>query len=159
ETPGGQRPERRRHVPAWAALWSFVRLPGMWAWLLVMALYKVGDAFGSAMGKPLLVDLGLSLDVIGWIGGGVGMGAGIAGAIVGGYWVQTLGRVRALVIFGVLQSVSLLGYGWLALGQADLLVVVAVNAVEHFAGGMATAALFTLMMDACRQAHAGSDYS
>lgn len=152
-------PSRERPVPAWSALWGFLRLPGMWGWVAVLALYKVGDSFGSAMGKPLLVDLGLPLDTIGWLGGGVGMGAGILGAIAGGYWVQRLGRVRALVLFGVLQSVSLLGYAWLALGHADLVTVVMANAVEHFTGGMATAALFTLMMDACRYEQAGADYS
>lgn len=144
---------------AWQVLWQFVRQHRMWRWLLVMMLYKVGDSFGSAMGKPLLVDLGLSLDVIGWIGGGVGMGAGICGAIAGGIWVQRLGRVKAFVAFGVLQSMSLLGYAWLAGREVSLEAVVAVNALEHFAGGMATAALFTLMMDACRHDEAGTDYT
>ncbi|HEX4939633.1 MAG TPA: MFS transporter [Candidatus Kapabacteria bacterium] len=145
--------------PAWSAIVSFAMQPGMWAWLVLLMLYKVGDSFGSAMGKPLLVDLGLTLEQIGWIGGGVGMGAGILGAVAGGWWVQTLGRVRALVLFGVLQSVALLGYAWLAWAGPGLVGVVAVNALEHFAGGMATAALFTLMMDACRHEQAGSDYA
>ena len=87
----------RQAVPAWQTLWQFVSQRGMWRWLLLLMLYKVGDAFGSAMGKPLLVDLGMPLDVIGWVGGGVGMGAGILGAMLGGYWVRRLGRVRALV--------------------------------------------------------------
>lgn len=151
--------QERNRLPAWHVLWSFVRQRDMWRWLLVMMLYKVGDAFGSAMGKPLLVDLGLELDVIGWIGGGVGMGAGIAGAIAGGLWVQRLGRVKALIIFGILQSVGVLAYAWLATQAPVLEWVVAVNVLEHFAGGMATAALFTLMMDACRHAHAGTDYT
>ena len=148
------------HKPAaFRVLWKFILQHNMWRWLLVMVLYKVGDSFGSAMGKPLLVDLGLPLATIGWIGGGVGMGAGICGAIAGGIWVQRLGRVRAFVTFGVLQSVSLLGYAWLAGREVSLEAVVAVNALEHFAGGMATAALFTLMMDACRHDEAGTDYT
>ena len=157
--PSVVAPVQRQAPPAWAVIWRFLRQPGMTGWLLVMMLYKVGDSFGSAMGKPLLVDLGLSLEVIGWIGGGVGMGAGILGAMVGGGCVQWLGRVRALVLFGGLQSVSLLGYAWLAWAEPGLAGVVVVNAVEHFTGGMATAALFTLMMDACRHDQAGSDYS
>lgn len=148
-----------RHRPAPVVLWKFVRQPGMAGWLLLMMLYKVGDSFGSAMGKPLLVDLGWDLETIGWVGGGVGMGAGIAGAIVGGYLVQVIGRVRALVWFGVLQSLSLCGYAWLALVKPDIAGIVLVNGLEHFVGGMATAALFTLMMDACRHEQAGSDYA
>lgn len=148
-----------RTQSAWRVLWHFVHQQHMWRWLLVMMLYKVGDSFGSAMGKPLLVDMGLPLDVIGWIGGGVGMGAGICGAIAGGIWVQRLGRLKAFVTFGVLQSVSLLGYAWLAGREVSLEAVVLVNVLEHFAGGMATAALFTLMMDACRHDEAGTDYT
>lgn len=167
--PASQKTAQAANPPAWQVLWKFIRQQDMWRWLLVMMLYKVGDSFGSAMGKPLLVDMGLSLGTIGWIGGGVGMGAGICGAIAGGIWVQRLGRVRALLVFGVLQSVSLLGYAGLAWGLGDtggdvsagssLAAVVAVNALEHFAGGMATAALFTLMMDACRHDEAGTDYT
>jgi PAT family beta-lactamase induction signal transducer AmpG len=159
EAPVVAQPRAWRQRPALHALVAFVRKPGMWAWLLLLMLYKVGDSFGSAMGKPLLVDLGWSLEVIGWVGGGVGMGAGIAGAMVGGYLVQRIGRVRALVGFGVLQALGLCGYAWLAATGPDLAGIVAVNAVEHFVGGMATAALFTLMMDACRHEQAGSDYS
>lgn len=151
--------EPQRHRPAHVVLWKFVRQPGMTGWLALMMLYKVGDSFGSAMGKPLLVDLGWDLETIGWVGGGVGMGAGIAGAMVGGYLVQVIGRVRALVWFGVLQSLSLCGYAWLALVKPDIAGIVLVNGLEHFVGGMATAALFTLMMDACRHEQAGSDYA
>jgi PAT family beta-lactamase induction signal transducer AmpG len=38
-------------------------------------------------------------------------------------------------------------------------VVWLVSGAEHFTGGMATAALFTLMMDACRRPLAGTDYT
>ena len=148
-----------RTASGFGVLWKFVRQQNMLYWLVLMALYKVGDSFGSAMGKPLLVDLGLPLDTIGWISSVAGMGGGICGAIAGGLWVQRLGRSKAFVIFGVLQSVSLLGYAGLAHWQADLNWIVLVTALEHIAGGMATAALFTLMMDACRHDEAGSDYT
>ncbi|RLU01724.1 MAG: MFS transporter, partial [Ketobacter sp.] len=78
---------------------KFVRQPGMWAWVLVIVFYKVGDSFGSAMSKPLLIDLGYSLEQVGWISGGVGMAAGIGGALFGGWLVPRIGRVAALVGF------------------------------------------------------------
>jgi len=142
---------------------AFVRQPGMWAWVLVIVFYKAGDAFGSAMSKPLLIDLGYSLEQVGWISGGVGMAAGISGALMGGWLVPRIGRVRALLGFGVLQALSLLGFWWLASGgaggPADLQSVTLVIALEHLLGGMSTAALFTLMMDACRRPLAGTDYT
>lgn len=159
ESPLPVLPVTGKPDPVLQQLWRYVRQDNMWRWLLLMMLYKVGDSFGSAMGKPMLVDLGLDLAVIGWISVGAGMGAGIAGALAGGLWVQRLGRKNALLVFGVLQSLSLLGYAFLAGREPVLEWVVAVTALEHFTGGMATAALFTLMMDACRHDQAGSDYT
>lgn len=142
---------------------EFVRQPGMWAWVMVIVFYKVGDSFGSAMSKPLLIDLGYSLEQVGWISGGVGMAAGIGGALFGGWLVPRIGRVAALVGFGLLQTLSLLGFWWLASHElstdAGLVWVTAVIALEHLFGGMSTAALFTLMMDACRRPLAGTDYT
>ena len=138
---------------------QFVRQPGMWAWVLVVVFYKVGDSYGSAMTKPLLIDLGYSLEQVGWISGGIGMGAGIGGALFGGWLVPRIGRVQALVGFGLLQAFSLLGFWWLAAHDAGLEWVTAVVALEHLSGGMSAAALFTLMMDACRRPLAGTDYT
>ncbi|MFP2907780.1 MFS transporter, partial [Pyxidicoccus sp. 3LFB2] len=44
-------------------------------------------------------------------------------------------------------------------GPASLSLLTAVCAVEHVASGMATAAVFTAMMDACRPGHAATDYT
>jgi PAT family beta-lactamase induction signal transducer AmpG len=64
---------------------QFLRQPGMWAWVVVLVFYKTGDSFGSAMAKPLLIDIGLTLEQVGWISGGIGIGAGIVGALFGGW--------------------------------------------------------------------------
>lgn len=150
-------PQRFRSITG--ILKQFVLQPGMWGWVFVLTFYKLGDAFGSAMGKPLLVDLGLSLEQVGWISGGAGMVAGISGALLGGWLVMHLGRVKCLVSFGILQAVSQLGYWWLAVTPSNLELTILITAGEHFFGGMATAALFTLMMDACRRPLAGTDYT
>ena len=47
----------------------------------------------------------------------------------------------------------------LALGPLDLTRVYVICIFEHLVGGMATAALFTMMMDACRPYAAGTDYT
>ena len=138
---------------------AFIVQPGMWGWVLVIVFFKIGDSFGSAMGKPLLIDLGLTLEQVGWISGGGGMASGISGALLGGWLVPRLGRVRALLGFGVLQACSLLGYWWLAVSTLQIDAVWLVIVLEHFIGGMSTAALFTLMMDACRHPLAGTDYT
>ncbi|MFN3197510.1 MAG: MFS transporter [Bradymonadia bacterium] len=154
----------RRQAPSKPLRWGrilkgFVAMPGAWSWLLVLILYKGADAMASAMAKPMLKDLGLGLGDIGWLMGFAGFGAGLLGAIGGGFGVKWLGRRRALLIFGALQSTAVAGYVLPASGSVSPEVLYGVVIADTFAGGLATAALFTLMMDACRPHTEASDYT
>lgn len=138
---------------------EFFRLPGMWAWAVVLAAYKLGDAMASGMLRPWLVDIGLETAQIGWMLGAAGFSAGLVGALVGGGAMSILGRRRALLIFGLLQAGGIAGYAiaaWFKLSPELLYVV---TMIEHFTGGLATAALFTCMMDRCRPEASATDYT
>ncbi|MCK6523771.1 MFS transporter [Myxococcota bacterium] len=148
--------------PSWlGALGGFVSRPGAWAWLGVVMAYKAGESLGGAMLKPMLVDLGLSLTDLGALTGTAGFSAGLVGALIGGAAVSRLGAGRSLVIFGVLQSLTVAAFavvppmGAAALGAPIYVLTV----LEHLCGGMATAALFTFMMDACAPETEGTDYT
>ena len=60
---------------------------------------------------------------------------------------------------GLLQTASLLCYVAAAFGSAVSAMFWAGTIAEHLLGGMATVALFTLMMDASDPEHAGTDYT
>jgi MFS transporter, PAT family, beta-lactamase induction signal transducer AmpG len=137
----------------------FLRRPGAARVLLLLIVYKAGDAFATGMLRPFLADAGLSLAEIGWLLGTVGFVAGLLGALSGGALVNRLGRKSALVLFGLLQAAAVMGYAYLAIGAPGLATLYAVCAAEHFAGGMATAALFTCMMDWCSQEASATDYT
>jgi PAT family beta-lactamase induction signal transducer AmpG len=137
----------------------WLQRPGAAAWLVLLVVYKAGEALATGMLRTFLVDSGLSLTDIGWMLGGVGFTAGLVGALVGGGLVVRLGRRRALLVFGVIQAGAVLLYALAARGGASLPLLTAVCAVEHVASGMATAAVFTAMMDACRPEHAATDYT
>ncbi|MDX2010811.1 MAG: MFS transporter [Myxococcaceae bacterium] len=72
----------------------------------LLFLFKFGEAFGVAMLKPRLVDLGVAMTEIGFVVGTVGFFAGLVGAVVGGALVGVLGRRRALLAFGSAQAGS-----------------------------------------------------
>ncbi|QSQ24271.1 MFS transporter [Pyxidicoccus parkwayensis] len=137
----------------------WLRRPGAGAWLALLVVYKAGEALATGMLRTFLVDSGLTLTDIGWMLGGVGFTAGLLGALLGGGLVVRLGRRRALLLFGVTQAGAVLLYALAARGTATLPLLTAVCAVEHVASGMATAAVFTAMMDACRPEHAATDYT
>lgn len=137
----------------------FLKTPRAWAVLALIVTYKVGDAFATAMLRPWLVDLGWSLSEVGWLLGTVGFVAGLFGALAGGALVNRLGRQRSLVVFGWLQALTVGGYAWMAATRPGPAWISLLCAAEHFAGGMATAALFTCMMDWSRKSSSGTDYT
>jgi MFS family permease len=138
---------------------EFIARPGLGWWLVAVALYKFGDSLASRMTGPLLTDRGYSLADIGVITGSAGVTAGILGAFIGGALLVRLGRVQALVGFGVLQACGLAGYLFVVAGLHDLYALAAIVYFEQFVDGLSTVALFTIMMDRCRSHTPGTDYS
>ena len=119
---------------------------------------------GSAMVKPMLVDMGLDLKQIGLMVSLVGSLATLLGALLGGWLTTRMGRPRAIIWFGVLQAFSIAAYAALSwrhdLGlPVNLELIYGINALEHFVSGMAMAALLTAVMDLCRPDHAASDFT
>jgi len=146
-------------APAFGA-GRFLCRPGMAAWLAALCIYKAGDAFASSMIRPFLVDLGLALGDVGWLLGTAGSTAALLGALTGGALMVRLPRRTALIGFGVLQLLSVAVWLVPALQpEVGRGVLYAVSIFEHFAGSMATVALFTAMMDACEPQRAGTEYT
>lgn len=152
EGEGGARAEE-------PGLMGFFRRPGVWPWLLLVALFKAPEWWGSTMLRPFLIDRGFGLADIGWALGTVGAGTSLVGALAGGLLVNRLGRRESLIIFGLAQSACLGAFALASFGGASGRVLVALCGLEHAASGMATAALFTAMMDACRPESAATDYT
>ena len=164
ETPAAQRGAVKSED--WQGWNGYVRLfadflsrPRMGWWMVTVATFKAGDALASRMIGPLLSDQGLSLADIGLLSGVVGATAGLAGALLGGLFLLRLGHRKALLLFGGLQAAGFVGYWLVAGGARDPWVLVAVVCMEQFADGLSTVALFTSMMDVCREHFPGTDYT
>ncbi|RZU46786.1 MFS transporter [Fluviicoccus keumensis] len=143
---------------------DFVRVPGFKSWLGVLLTYKVADGFGSAMVKPMLVDMGFNLKQLGLQITIIGSAATIGGAVLGGWLTARWGRYPAMMAFGLLQALGLgayacLSFGWRHGGGVEPFLVYGINALEHLATGLATVALLTVVMDHSRHQHAGADFT
>ncbi|MFT6422975.1 MAG: MFS family permease, partial [Thalassolituus sp.] len=151
----------RKHTAEPSTMWSqwqgFFRLDGALIWLLLIGVYKFGDAFGTQMIRPYLSDLGLGLDQMGTLLGLGGFAAGLFGALLGGLLVSRMGRTTALLGFLALEGLAIMAYALVSV-EVPLTYWGAV-VFEHIAGGMATAGLFTVMMDRCREHNEGADYA
>lgn len=128
------------------------------SWLLVLLTYKLADSFGSAMLKPLLIDIGIDKSEIGSLTFYSSL-AGLVGAALSGWLYKKWSALSCLLMFGVLQSVSVSSFYLITTGSLSLNDIYALVMFEQFSDGLSTVALFALMMRHCRAGHEGADYT
>ncbi|MGQ0621053.1 MAG: MFS transporter [Panacagrimonas sp.] len=136
-----------------------LRVPGLPTFIVLICVYKFGDAMASSLVGPFMHDVGLSKEEIAVVKGSIGSAMGLAGAALGGWLAFRFGRRPALIACGLLQTLSLLLYVGCAMQPDARTLIYVASTAEHLLGGMATVALFTLMMDASDPDHAGTDYT
>ena len=76
--------------------------------LAFMFFYKLGDSMATSLATPFYLDLGYTKTEIGMVAKHAGLWPNVAGGLLGGIWMVTLGLHRALWIFGALQAVVIL---------------------------------------------------
>jgi PAT family beta-lactamase induction signal transducer AmpG len=137
----------------------FSRRGAVW-FLILLVLYKLGDAFaGSLTTAFLLRGAGFSLEDVGFVNKGMGLAATIIGAVFGGALMVKLGLYRSLMAFGILQAVSNLTFMWLAVAGKSYPVMILAIGFENFSGGMGTAAFVALLMALCDHRFTATQYA
>ena len=140
---------------------SFLKQPAVFRILLLVASFRMIEGFVRSILPTMLKDWGMSLGDIGLILGVIAPIAALLGAVSAGLLVNRLGRLRSLISFGALQSLSAAGYLFLA--NQDQIIsmssVIPVIILDHFVSGMTAVALFSLMMDWSRRNQGGTDYT
>lgn len=130
------------------------------ALLLLIVLYKLGDAFaGSLTTTFLLRGPEFSLTEVGAINKTLAVTATIIGALFGGGLLAKFGLYRSLMLFGILQAVSNLTFMWLAYAGKNYLLFVAAVGFENLAGGMGTAAFVALLMALCDPRYTATQFA
>jgi PAT family beta-lactamase induction signal transducer AmpG len=151
-------PEPERHIVAPRSLAEAVveplkellARPGMRALLLLVVLYKFGDAFALTLWSPFLIrGVGFTIAEVGGVAKVTMIVSTLMGALVGGVLFARLGLYRSLLIFGTLQALSNLLYSLLASVGHDLPTMVLAVGFDQFAGGLGSAAAGALLMAMC----------
>ena len=140
-------------------LWRFLRRPRMWRWVSILLTFNVGISIAYALINPLLVDLGWSLDHIGFVTNIVGSLTGVVGAVIAGGLVYRLGRKSAMLLIGLLVAVAVVGLYAPAQGTNNLWAIYGAIGLMMLAWGASATILATMMMDKCDPASAGTDYT
>ena len=128
--------------------------------LLLITLYKLGDAYAGTMTTPFLIrGAGFSATDVGTVNKGFGLAALILGAMFGGTLMVRLGLYRSLLYFGVLQAVSNLAFMLLAWAGKSYPVMIFAVGFENISGGMGTAAFVSLLMALCNHRFSATQYA
>jgi PAT family beta-lactamase induction signal transducer AmpG len=174
---------RARFETFLGSLASYFAQPGAGPFLAFIVLYKLGDAFAGALLTPFLLQaMHYSTAEVGVVNKVIGLWLTIGGALVGGALMIRLGLWRSLLIFGVLQMASNLGFWWLAVngrGVMPGLVIPAfdwgfvklaaatpvdgglllVIAAENLSGGMGTAAFLAFLISLCNRRFSATQFA
>jgi PAT family beta-lactamase induction signal transducer AmpG len=181
-------------LAAWAArkahfetllsgLSNYFAQPGAAGFLVFIVLYKLGDAFAGSLMTPFLLQaMGFASAEVGVVNKIIGLWLTIGGALLGGALMLKLGLWGALMLFGVLQMASNVGFWWLAthgkgqlpgltippfdLGFVELAQATPVDgglllviAAENISGGMGTAAFVALLMALCNRRFTATQFA
>lgn len=118
--------------------------------LVTIVVYKLGDAFAGSLSTAFLIrGAGFSPAEVGAVNKGVGLLSTLVGGLVGGLLMSRIKLWIALLLFGVLQAITNLGFWYLAAYPATLFGMTVVVLLENLAGGMGTAAFVALLMTLC----------
>ncbi len=155
-------------APPPASTWAAIRDPfreffsrrSAVALLLMIVLYKFGDAFAGTLTTAFLIrDVGFDLQEIGLITKGAGLVASLFGVFFGGVLLAQMGLYKALMVFGILQALTNLGFWLLAVIGKNFLLMAVVIGMENIAGGMGTAAFVALLMALCNHRYSATQFA
>lgn len=153
-------PPRTLSEAVWGPIREFFSRSPAVGLLLLIVLYKVGDAFAGTLTTAFLIrGVGFSPTEVGVINKGMGLLATLFGALTGGALMARMGLFRALLLFGLLQAVSNLSFMVLAWTGKSYLVMVSAVAFENLSGGMGTAAFVALLMSLCDHRYTATQFA
>jgi len=174
---------RARFETLLGGLKSYFAQPGAAPFLAFIVLYKLPDAFAGALLTPFLLQaMQFSTAEVGVVNKVIGLWLTILGALVGGALMIRLGLWRALLLFGILQTLSNLGFWWLAVngrgalpgltippfdwGFVKLAEATPVDggllmaiASENITSGMGTAAFLAFLMSLCNRRFSATQFA
>lgn len=139
---------------------AFLRRPEARLALVVALTYRASEGLVKAMEGPYLVDVGVSLEAIGYLSGASAATAGIVGSIVAAVAVRRLGDRGSLIALGGLRTVCFLLFALHALGALGGVEPVMGAAVfQTLIRYMEIVALYSLFMSVADSDQPGTDFT
>ncbi len=157
-----REPESRRSIRPHSMLEPFfdiMKRKHAFSLMSFILLYKSDVVLTVALMTPFFLHLGFGSAEIGIAVKGFGLAATLLGGLVGGMGMARLGLRRALVLFGILQSLSGLSFYFLALYGKITWLFYCTIALESFCSGMGSATYAAFLLSICTPAYAATQFA
>lgn len=140
---------------------AFFRTHGWLALLMLaaIALYRLPDFFMGPMCNPYYHDLGLTKTLVGEVRGSVGIISSLLGIAAGGFITLKFGNMRALVIGGVLQALSIAAFSLMSVWGASLPLFLTIMIADGFAISFAGVVLVSYMSSLTSLGYTATQYA
>ena len=138
---------------------DFFTRRGAFIILTFIMLYKVGDNMASNMTTPFILQSGYSKTDIATVAKTFGMGATLLGALFGGMLMLRLKMKTALIIFGIFQAVSTLGFSILPSMPVHFTSLALIIGFENLAAGMGGSAYAAYMASLTNKQFTATQYA
>jgi MFS transporter, PAT family, beta-lactamase induction signal transducer AmpG len=143
-------PPKTLLAAVWQPLKALLAQKGIWGFLILILLYKVGDALALSLYSTFMLQgVGFSLLELGFAGKLNMTISTIIGVALGGWLYLRWGTFRSLLIFGIGQALTNLLYAWLALAGKKVWLLVLATSLDTMVGGMGQAAFVAFLMSLC----------
>jgi MFS transporter, PAT family, beta-lactamase induction signal transducer AmpG len=158
ESPG-ERPKTLA-AAVWLPLKALMAQEGMWGFLILILLYKVGDALALSLYSTFMIQgVGFSLQELS-IAGKLNMTLStMVGVALGGWIYFRWGTFRSLLVFGIGQSLTNLLYAWLAIAGKKIWLLVLATCLDTMVGGMGQAAFVAFLVSLCSANFSATQYA
>jgi MFS transporter, PAT family, beta-lactamase induction signal transducer AmpG len=157
-TPG--QPPRTLASSFWNPLKDLISQKGAWGFLLLVLLYKAGDAFALSLYSAFMIKgVGFSLAELSIAGKANMTISTITGVTLGGWIYMRWGMFRSLLVFGIGQSLTNLLYTVLALSGKKLWLMALATTLDTGIGGMGQAAYVGFLVSLCSSSFSATQYA
>jgi PAT family beta-lactamase induction signal transducer AmpG len=153
-------PPRNLVDAVWQPVRALLRQKGMWGFLLLILLYKAGDALALSLYSTFMIQgMGFSLEELS-IAGKFNMTVSVMiGTAFGGWAYLRWGTFRSLLVFGIGQSLTNLLYMWLALAGKKVWLLALATCLDSMIGGMGQAAFVAFLVSLCSADFSATQYA
>jgi MFS transporter, PAT family, beta-lactamase induction signal transducer AmpG len=144
----------------WHPLVDLVNQKGALGFLLLVVLYKFGDAFALSLYSAFMIKgVGFSLDELALAGKANMTVSTIIGVTIGGLIYMRWGMFRSLLTFGIGQALTNLMYMWLALAGKKVWLLALATTLDTGIGGMGQAAFVGFLTSLCSSNFSATQYA